>query len=81
MKVFGEAPPDAPRIGLDVAAVEPRHAHRLRRNALTVKHAMHVMVGHNEQPRRIRKGQVVGEPLRIGVTVRADDRQLFDRFK
>ena len=40
---------------------------------------MHVVVGHDEQPRRIGEGRVVGEPLRIGVAVRADDRQLGDR--
>ena len=79
MKVLGEAAPDFARIGLDRAAVDPRHAEVLETHALAVEHAMHVVVGNDEQPRRIGERRVVGEPLRIGVAVRADDRQAGDR--
>ena len=56
-----------------------RHAERLERNALAVEHPEHVMVGHDQQRRRVGERRVVGEPLRIGVAVRADDRQVAHR--
>ena len=38
------------------------------------------MVGRDEELGRIGKRFVVGEPARVGVTVRADDRQACDRI-
>jgi hypothetical protein len=48
----------------------------LHRNALAVKHAEHVVVRKQKQRRGIRKRLVLGEPARIGVTVRAEDGEL-----
>ena len=79
MKVVGEAAPDLAWIGFYRAAVGPRHAQVLETRALTVEHAMHVVVGNDEQPCRVGEGSVVGEPSRVGVAVRTDDRQLGDR--
>ncbi len=79
MKVLGETAPDFARIGFDRAAVDARHAQVLETHALAVEHAMHVVVGNDEQPRRVGERRVVRKPLRIRVAVRADDRQLGDR--
>ena len=40
---------------------------------------MDVVIRDDEQPGRIGEGRVVGEPARIGVAVRAHDREPFDR--
>jgi hypothetical protein len=37
------------------------------------------MVRHDQQVRRIGEGLVIGEPCRIGVAMRADDRQVGHR--
>lgn len=74
VKVLGEPAPDFSRIGLDRAAVAPRHAKVLEAHALTVKHTMHIVVGNDEQPRRVGEGRVVREPLRVSMAVRAEDR-------
>ena len=79
MKVLGEPAPDFSRFGLDRAAVDSRHAEVLEAHVLTVEHAMHIVVGNDEQPRRIGEGRIVREPLRVGVAVRAEDRQPGDR--
>ncbi len=46
-----------------------------RRDSLAVEHAEHVVVRRDEERGRIREWRVVGEPLRIGVAVRAHDRE------
>ena len=48
----------------------------LKRDTLAVKHAIYVVVTNDEQLRRIVKGLVLGEPARVSVAVRADDRQV-----
>ena len=76
--VLGKAPPDRPAVGLDRRAVEGRHAEILQPHALAEQHAEDVVVGHDEQLRRIRERLVQRIPARIGVAVRADDRQVLD---
>ena len=61
-EVGGEQAPDRARVLFDRAAVEPRHADGLGRNPLAVEHPVHVMIGDDEQPRRIGEGPVLGEP-------------------
>ena len=73
--VLGEAPPDAPRVGLDRRPVERRHAQRLERHALRVEHPRHVVIGDDEQRGRIRERRVLGEDARIDVAVRTDEGQ------
>jgi hypothetical protein len=79
MEILGEAAPDLPRVGLGPTAVDPRHAEFLERHALAVEHPEDVVIGDDEQRRRIRKRLVLREPRRIGVSVRTDDRQVLDR--
>jgi hypothetical protein len=38
------------------------------------------MIGRQQQARRIREGAVVRKPFRIGMPVRADDRQIFNEL-
>ena len=79
MIVRGERVPDPACVLLDRRAVPARDAEVLEPHALAVEHPEHVVIGRDEQRRRIRERRVVGEPLRIGVPVRADDRQVLDR--
>ncbi len=70
---LGEAPPDRAPVGLGRPAIDPRHAEVRQRHSLRAQHPEHVMVGRDEQLRRVRKRRVLGEPARIGVPVRAED--------
>ena len=47
-------------------------------HALGMQHAEDVVVGDDEELRRIGEGRVLGEPARVGVAVGADDRQRRD---
>ena len=76
---LGKAPPDRARIAVGSAAVDRRDAQLVQPDALAVQHAEHIMVGHDQQLRRVGEGLIIGEPARIGVAVRADDRQVLDR--
>ena len=62
---------DEPAAGLPHAEVGQRHP-------LRAEHAEHVVVRRYEQLRRIGKRRILGIPARIGVPVRADDRQPSD---
>ncbi len=53
----------------------PGHPQALQGNALRIEHAEQVVVGGQQQVRRVVEGFVVREPGRVGVAVRADDRQ------
>ena len=59
-------------------AVGAGHAQVLHRHALAVEHAEDIVVGRDQQLGRIGEGFVQREPGRIGVAVRADDRQVLD---
>ena len=74
--VLGEAAPDRAAVGLGRAAVGARHAEVGERHALRAEHAEDVVVGDDEELRRIGERQVLGVPARVGVAVRADDRQV-----
>ncbi len=79
MVVLGETAPDLARIALHRPAVDARDAERLQRDALGMEHPEDVVVGDDEELGGIGEGLVLGEPARIGVAVRADDRQRCDR--
>ncbi len=78
LEVLGENPPDLSRVGLDRAAVDSGHADLLGADSLAVEHAVDIVVRDDEEPRRIGERRVLREPARIGVAVRAHDRQVFD---
>src|SRR5439155_14816890 len=71
--------PDLAHVALDYAAIASRNRQILQRHALAVEHAEDVMVRRDEQRRRIAEWLIVREPLRVGVPVRAHDRQVFHR--
>jgi hypothetical protein len=73
---LGEPGEDGARVALDAAAVARRDAEVLERDALTVQHAEHVMIGDDEERRGIAERLVVGEPRGIGVAVRAHDGEI-----
>ena len=75
----GEGPPDLAGILLDRCAVAARNAEVLEPDALAVEHPEHVVIRRDEQRRSVGERRVVGEPLRIGVAVRAHDRQVLHR--
>ena len=75
-----EQAPDLARIPLGVAAVDARDAEVLELDALAVEHAKYVVVGRQQQARGIGEVAVVRKPFRVGVTMRADDRQVFDEL-
>ena len=54
------------------------HAEIGQRHALRAEHAEDVVVGGDEQLGGVGKGRVLGEPARVGVAVRAEDRQAGD---
>ncbi len=56
----------------------PGNAELLERNALRIEHPEQVVIGSQQQLGRVAERFVAGEPRRIGVTVRADDRQAGD---
>ena len=71
--VVGE---DAPR-GTRIGPASP-DAQILQRSPLRIQHTKHVMVGMQQQLGRIAKRLVMSEPRRIGMPMRADDRQIGD---
>jgi hypothetical protein len=76
---FGKMPPDRPAVGLDRRAVERRNAKLFQPDALAEQHAENVVIGHDQQLRRVRKRLVQRKPARVRMTMRADDRQVLDR--
>ncbi len=76
VEVVGEPLPDPARVGLGRPAVEPGNTQRLHRHALRVEHAHDVVVGHDDERRRIRKALVEREQPGIDVPVRAHQRKL-----
>ena len=72
--------PDLAHVGLDPTAVNARHTEAFHGDALGIQHAEHVVIGDQQQAGRIRETFVLGKPARVGVSVRADDRQVFDAF-
>ena len=79
-EMLGEQPPDRPSIGLRRGGVPRRDAQRLQRDALRVEHAKDVVIGLNEERRRVLEGGVAGVPLRVGVPMRRNQGQVRHRL-
>jgi len=74
--VLGKAPPNLAWIVLNGATVDPPDAEILQLDALAVEHPVDVVIGDDEELRGIFERFVLGEPARIGVTMRRYDRQV-----
>ena len=77
--VAGEGMPDLARIPFDRSTVMPRDTETLEAHTLAVEHPEHIMIRCDEQRGCIAERRVVREPLRIGMAMRAHDRQILDR--
>jgi hypothetical protein len=73
-----EQTPDRTGITFDGSSVDPGNPKLLERDTLAVEHPEQVVIRDQKQRRRIGKGDIVGIPPGIGVTVGADDRQVSD---
>ena len=78
VEVFGEATPNSAGIVFHRAAVKTDDADLPGPDALTVEHTMHIMIRRDEEMRGVGERGVIGEPLRVGVAVRAEDRKVGD---
>ena len=76
LPVLAERTPDLPGIGLDGTAIEPRHPKASRLDALRGQHAEHVVIGNDQELRRVGERDVVGEHLWFDMPVHADQRQI-----
>ena len=79
MIMSGKRPPRAAAVrgrALPVAGADPE---RLERDPLAVEHPVEVVIRRDEQLHGVGEVLVRGEPARVGVTVRAHDRQSGDR--
>ena len=76
--MVGEELPDLAWVGLDSRAVAGGNAQLLEPHALRVEHPGDVVIGDDQQRRRIGEWLVGREHLRIDVAVRADQRQRLD---
>ncbi len=72
--VLGQQAPGLAGLGPDLAGAV-RHAELLQRDALAEQHAVEIVVRRQQQAGRVGERRVGREPLRIGMPVRADDRQ------
>jgi hypothetical protein len=77
--MLGETPPYLAAVGFASFARKPGDAEIVEAHALAHQHAQHVMVRHDKQFGGIGEGFVAREPARIGMAVRADDRQVADK--
>src|SRR3546814_21024316 len=68
--ILREESPAFARVGSAVPDTQ-----RIERNALRIEHPEYIMIGMEQQLRRIADGRVAREPAGIGMPVRADDRQ------
>ena len=53
-----------------------RDAEIVQIDALAVQHAKQIMIRRQQQLGRVTERRIAGEPLRVGMTVRAQDRQV-----
>ena len=79
--VSGEQPPDFPAILLHPAAGAVLDAQAAECYALTIQHPQQVVIRPQESGYRVLERRVIGKPSRIGMTMRADDRKVFNRRK
>ncbi len=75
MVARGEGVPYLARVAVGRRAIAARNAEFFERHALAVQHPENVVIRRDEQRGRVGERRVVGKPLRIGVAVRAHDRQ------
>ena len=78
--VFREQAPDLPAVFLGGSAICTRHPQGLKRHALRMKHAEHVVIGRDEEIGRVWKMGILREPTRVRVTMGRNDRRGFDGF-
>jgi|GEM_PF-4722718 len=78
MEVLRKELPNRARVRLNRLAIDPGHAQIAQRDALAREHAKDIVIGHNEQLRRVGKAGVLGKPARVAMAMRADDRQVRD---
>jgi hypothetical protein len=79
IKIVRERLPDFAMIALDRATIHARHAECFERNALRVQHPKNIVIGNDEQiGRRTERIVWIGKHSRIHVTVRTNQRQVFD---
>ena len=76
MEPFGEGSPNLARTDLRGRAVLLGYAERVQGNPQTVEHPKDVVVGLDQELGCILEGGVGGEPGRVRMAVRADDRQI-----
>ena len=72
--VVGEELPDVARVDVGTGAIAAGNAKGVEIDAARVKHPEDVVVGNDQQFGRVGEGGIVGEPGRIAVAVRGDDR-------
>jgi hypothetical protein len=75
--VLAEPAPDLSRVCLNWTPIEPRHPDLSRLDALGGQHPEDVVIGNDQQLRRVGELYVIGERLRFHVAVHADKRQVF----
>src|SRR3546814_8491292 len=68
--ILREESPAFARVGIAVPDTQ-----RIERYALRIEHPEYIMIGMEQQLRRIAEGRVAREPAGVGMPVRADDRQ------
>ena len=74
--VLAERMPDLPRVGLGRTPIGPRHPELSRFDALRCQHPEHIVIGNDQQLRRVGERGIVGEHLRFHVPVHTDQRQI-----
>lgn len=76
MEMLGEKAPDLAPIGLNGLAVDAGNTEAFQGDSLAEQHAEDIMIGNDQKLGWVGEWFVFGEPTRIGVTMRADDRQV-----
>jgi hypothetical protein len=72
--VLAEPAPDLSRVCLNWTPIEPRHPDLSRLDALGGQHPEDVVIGNDQQLRRVGKGKILGEHLRFDMPMHADQR-------
>ena len=76
--MLAEGLPDLARVAFYQRAITRRDAQCLHRDAARVEHAEDIVVGRDDERRRLWEGRVLGEQIRLDVAVRADQREVSD---
>ena len=78
--VSSETMPDQAWVTFRLAAIGARNSEVGQRHSLTCQHSEHIVIGNDDQFRRIGKAFVFGEPAWLAMTMRADDGKIPDGF-